>query len=212
MGFLLGHAGLIETLIQFALAYGIIFMTILSICAISTNGAVEGGGAYFMISRALGPEFGGSIGLLFFLAQVCSCAMSITGFVEALVDNFGQGGSLVGESGGMPSGTQWWNYLYCSLVLALCLILSLIGGKVFGKTNIFTLLVTVVCGLTVFISMLIKGPLCVEYPVSNQNHSLLNLTGTPYADMNCSNNSHSTQASVELPFSLMSILTTHLTT
>uniref|UniRef100_H3D6S8 Solute carrier family 12 member 9 n=1 Tax=Tetraodon nigroviridis TaxID=99883 RepID=H3D6S8_TETNG len=88
-GFVVGHAGLLQGLLMLAVAYTIISLTILSICAISTNGAIQGGGAYYMISRSLGPEFGGSIGLMFFLAKVCACGEYVLGLVEAILDVFG---------------------------------------------------------------------------------------------------------------------------
>lgn len=39
-----------------------------------------------MISRSLGPEFGGSIGLIFSLANAVACSMYVVGFCESMVD------------------------------------------------------------------------------------------------------------------------------
>lgn len=56
--------------------------TSMSMSAIATNGVVAGGGSYFMISRALGPEFGGAVGILFYLGTTVAASMYIIGAVE----------------------------------------------------------------------------------------------------------------------------------
>lgn len=70
------------------LASVVTMITSISMSAICTNGEVKGGGTYYMISRSLGPEFGGAIGLIFALANAVAIAMYTVGFAETFRDLF----------------------------------------------------------------------------------------------------------------------------
>jgi amino acid transporter len=86
--YVLGQGGILLTLVILLGAKSIVLLTSLSISAIATNTKVRGGGAYFLISRSLGPEFGGAIGLTLYLAQALSVPFYVIGFVSALVASF----------------------------------------------------------------------------------------------------------------------------
>uniref|UniRef100_W5N7I6 Solute carrier family 12 member 9 n=1 Tax=Lepisosteus oculatus TaxID=7918 RepID=W5N7I6_LEPOC len=159
IGFVVGQAGLLQALLMLGVAYFIIFLTILSVCAISTNGAVQGGGAYFMISRTLGPEFGGSIGLMFYLANVCACGVYMLGLVEAILDVFGKvpGSSEHDALRVLPQG-YWYSLMYSSALLLLCLLVCLVGAKVYSRASFFILLIVTLSLLSIFISPLALSP------------------------------------------------------
>ena len=82
LGFVVGNAGLTQTLLIIALATGVAVLTSISLAAIATNIQVKGGGDYYLISRTLGVEFGGAIGVVLFLAQSVSVGFYAIGFGE----------------------------------------------------------------------------------------------------------------------------------
>ncbi len=83
-----GQAGLWGSLLILLAATIISLITGLSISSISTNMQVKGGGAYYLISRSLGVEFGGLIAIFFYIAQAVAVALYIIGFTEAIFAAF----------------------------------------------------------------------------------------------------------------------------
>jgi amino acid transporter len=87
-GWVVGSVGLLGTLLIVTLSTSITFLTALSVAAIATDQRVRTGGAYYMISRSLGLETGGAVGIPLFLAQGLSVALYTVGFAESVVGVF----------------------------------------------------------------------------------------------------------------------------
>ena len=87
-GWVVGQAGLAGTMVIIVLANFITLVTGLSLSAIASNMFVKTGGAYYMISRTLGLEIGGAIGIPLYLSQAISVAFYIIGFSEAFTATF----------------------------------------------------------------------------------------------------------------------------
>jgi len=82
-GWVVGQAGLAGALIIIVISNLVSLLTGLSLSSVATNMRVRTGGTYYMISRTLGYEIGGAIGVPFYLSQAISVAFYIIGFTEA---------------------------------------------------------------------------------------------------------------------------------
>ncbi len=115
LGYVVGSTGLARTLIIIGLANTISILTSFSLSAIATNLKVKGGGDYYLISRTLGVEFGGAIGIVLFLAQSVSIAFYCIGFGEAL-------------TGILPQSTRLFPQIIAALAVAFLFIFAWLGA------------------------------------------------------------------------------------
>jgi len=88
LGYVVGNAGLGRALAIILIANCISILTSLSMAAVATNIRVKGGGVYYIISRTLGAQYGGAIGIVMYLAQAVSVAFYCIGFGEVLASLF----------------------------------------------------------------------------------------------------------------------------
>jgi amino acid transporter len=95
LGYVVGSAGLGQALLIICLANTISVLTSISLAAIATNLRVKVGGHYYLISRTLGVEFGGAIGIVLFLAMSISIAFYCIGLGEAVASMIPKAGEVL---------------------------------------------------------------------------------------------------------------------
>ena len=88
LGWVVGNAGLLGAWLIILLSYLITICTALSMSSITTNIRIGAGGAYAIISQALGLEVGGSLGIPRYVSQGLAVTMYIFGFREGWLSIF----------------------------------------------------------------------------------------------------------------------------
>uniref|UniRef100_A0A8C6LY08 Solute carrier family 12 member 2 n=1 Tax=Nothobranchius furzeri TaxID=105023 RepID=A0A8C6LY08_NOTFU len=107
------------------------------------------GGAYYLISRSLGPEFGGSIGLIFAFANAVAVAMYVVGFAETVVE-------LLNVTGAIMTDEINDVRIIGTITVILLLGISVAGMEWEAKAQIFLLVVLVTAIINYFIGSFIS--------------------------------------------------------
>uniref|UniRef100_A0A8C5BQL4 Solute carrier family 12 member 7a n=1 Tax=Gadus morhua TaxID=8049 RepID=A0A8C5BQL4_GADMO len=132
---IVGTAGVLGTFAIVFMCCACTMLTAISMSAIATNGVVPAGGAYYMISRSLGPEVGGAVGLCFYLGTTFAGSLYILGTIEILLTY------IVPSSGvfvaARPEDEAWATSnnlrVYGSACLALMALVVFVGVKYVNK-------------------------------------------------------------------------------
>uniref|UniRef100_A0AAR2K1H7 Solute carrier family 12 member 7a n=1 Tax=Pygocentrus nattereri TaxID=42514 RepID=A0AAR2K1H7_PYGNA len=130
---IVGTAGILGSFTIVFMCCACTLLTAISMSAIATNGVVPAGGSYYMISRALGPEFGGAVGLCLYLGTTFAGSMYILGTMEILLMYIVPDGALFADKMDEPMSRQNNMRVYGSCCLALMALMVFVGVKYVNK-------------------------------------------------------------------------------
>jgi len=82
-GYAVGNQGFVGVLGIIFLGHMVTIPTAMAVAEIATNQKVQGGGAYYIISRSFGINIGSAIGIALYLSQAISVAFYVIAFSEA---------------------------------------------------------------------------------------------------------------------------------
>lgn len=150
LSWVFGQAGWGLGIVVILLSCVVTTITALSMSAICTNGVVRGGGAYYLISRSLGPEFGGSIGLIFAFANAVAVAMYVVGFAETVVELLQDNNAL------MVDPVNDIRIVGC-ITVVLLLGISVAGMEWEAKAQLVLLVILLVAIVNVFVGTFIPA-------------------------------------------------------
>uniref|UniRef100_A0A8C1R2J8 Solute carrier family 12 member 5a n=1 Tax=Cyprinus carpio TaxID=7962 RepID=A0A8C1R2J8_CYPCA len=171
MTWMVGIGGVIEAFIIVLMCCSTTMLTAISMSAIATNGVVPAGGSYYMISRSLGPEFGGAVGICFYLGTTFAGAMYILGCIEILLVYIVPQAAVFKMEGleGAEAEAAMLNNMrvYGTLVLSFMAIVVFVGVNYVNKLALL-FLACVICSILAVYAGVIKTafeppifPVCV---------------------------------------------------
>ncbi|MDC0230700.1 amino acid permease [Aureispira] len=138
MGWVVGNAGLVGTIIIIAIAHVISIATGLSVSSISTDKKVGAGGIYYILSRSMGIPIGGAIGIALYVGTALSISLYLVGFAESFNGYFGFNTQI---NGLRVSG---------SVALLILTTIALISTSVALKTQFFILTAIIISLVSIF--------------------------------------------------------------
>ncbi|XP_068092571.1 solute carrier family 12 member 7 isoform X2 [Hyperolius riggenbachi] len=130
---IVGTAGVLECFCIVLMCCSCTMLTAISMSAIATNGVVPAGGSYYMISRALGPEFGGAVGLCFYLGTSFAGAMYILGTIEILLTYISPNAAIFPIEQDNPQAMFNNMRIYGTCIIAIMAIVVFVGVKYVNK-------------------------------------------------------------------------------
>ncbi|XP_036418847.1 solute carrier family 12 member 7-like isoform X2 [Colossoma macropomum] len=130
---IVGTAGILGSFAIVFMCCACTLLTAISMSAIATNGVVPAGGSYYMISRSLGPEFGGAVGLCLYLGTTFAGSMYILGTMEILLLYIVPEGALFADKMDEPASRQNNMRVYGTCCLALMALMVFVGVKYVNK-------------------------------------------------------------------------------
>ncbi|MCI4394884.1 hypothetical protein PGIGA_G00174000 [Pangasianodon gigas] len=162
-----GTAGVLQALCIVFICCCCTMLTAISMSAIATNGVVPAGGSYFMISRSLGPEFGGAVGLCFYLGTTFAGSMYILGAIEILLMYIAPSAAIFyshqpeGEAAAMLNNMR----VYGSIFLLLMSLLVFVGVKYVNKLASLFLACVIISIFSIYTGALVSAFSPPSFPV-----------------------------------------------
>ncbi|XP_014884133.1 solute carrier family 12 member 7 isoform X3 [Poecilia latipinna] len=175
---IVGTAGILESLAIVGLCCSCTMLTAISMSAIATNGVVPAGGSYYMISRSLGPEFGGAVGLCFYLGTTFAGAMYILGTIEILLTYIVPQAAIFTAERKEDQLTALLNNMriYGTICLSLMAVVVFVGVKYVNKLALVFLACVILSIISIYAGVIKSGFDPPDFPVCMLgNRTLQNL-------------------------------------
>ncbi|XP_077275998.1 solute carrier family 12 member kcc isoform X6 [Temnothorax americanus] len=151
-----GTAGAIQGFFIVLCCCCVTMLTAISMSAIATNGVVPAGGSYFMISRSLGPEFGGAVGMLFYTGTTLAAAMYIIGAVEIVLTYMAPSLSIFGDFT-KDANIMYNNFrVYGTLLLMVMGTIVFVGVKFVNKFATVALACVILSIIAVYVGLFVN--------------------------------------------------------